>query len=117
MEAKKYSDLEIDINLKDKGSEIVVKSVSEQFRPWHEKDWFIFTKNGCGHCINAKKLLQSQNIPFRQHEINDENREHIFREIDQHTGRHRTYPIIFYMDEFFGGFDDLEIIFKKVNLL
>ena len=52
----------------------------------------IFTLNGCGHCVELKKELNNQNIPFIELEI-DANKE-IWNNVVEQTG-HNSLPTAF----------------------
>lgn len=71
-------------------------------------EWIIYTKNGCNFCLKAKNLLNHYNIPFTIIEINDTNKETIYKQLDKHTNKYRYFPIIFFKKQFIGGYTELE---------
>ena len=66
-----------------------------------------FYKEGCPYCRDAKELLKSKNIPFKEIKVTDSNIEKIYKKIDNKTKKYRYFPIIFKNNIFIGGFSDL----------
>lgn len=64
----------------------------------------IYTRQACGFCSAAKRLLQSKNIAF--HEIDATGAPERRREMIQRSGQ-MTFPQIFVDDRHVGGCDDL----------
>ena len=52
----------------------------------------VFTLNGCIHCVELKKELNNQNIPFTELEI--ESNKPIWDAVVQQTG-HNSLPTVF----------------------
>lgn len=77
--------------------------------------WAIYTKTGCSFCDKAKELLNNLYIPYTAIEVNDENRESIYNEIDHQTGSYRYFPIIFQNGRFIGGYNELSKRFQALD--
>ncbi len=77
------------------------------------KEILIYTANGCGYCVMAKRLLDSKNVTYT--EINIDEREEQREEMMRKTQR-RTVPQIYIGDFHVGGFDDLNALNKAGKL-
>ena len=75
------------------------------------KNWKIVSKVGCPWCDKAKELLKSKNIDFEVEEVTDRNKVEVISKLN--IGNHKTFPIIFYKDQFIGGYSDLLNFLKK----
>jgi len=67
----------------------------------------IYTKNGCGYCKKAKDFLEKRGEKIKEIEINENNKETIYKKIDSKTGKYRYFPIIFKHNKFMGGYQEL----------
>ncbi|MET0946894.1 MAG: glutaredoxin 3 [Pseudomonas sp.] len=74
----------------------------------------LYTTDTCPYCRNAKTLLASRGIPFR--EINVQAEPGRFQEMLSRSGR-RSVPQIFIDDTHVGGFDDLAKLDRQGGLL
>ena len=52
--------------------------------------------------------MNENNIKFEEIEINDKNKDKIYKEIDFKTNDYRSVPIIFINDKFIGGYTELK---------
>lgn len=73
----------------------------------------VYSADWCPFCIQAKKLLESKNIPFEEFNV-DEN-PGMRDEIVNKTG-YKKVPQIFINDEFIGGFTELAALDEKGDL-
>ena len=71
-------------------------------------EWIIYAKKGCKFCIKAKELLHEYHIPFTVIDVNDANKDSIYKQIDELTNKYRYFPIIFYKKQFIGGYKELQ---------
>lgn len=74
----------------------------------------LFTTSTCPYCRNAKALLASKNITYK--ELNVERDMNLRREMMTLSGR-RTVPQIFIGDHHVGGFDDLAKLDREGKLM
>lgn len=65
----------------------------------------IYTRDWCGYCDAARRLLQSKNVPFE--EINLTGKPAEREELVEMAGGQTTVPQIFIDDAHVGGCDDL----------
>lgn len=75
-----------------------------------ENENFMIVLSGCPFCREAKELLISKNIDFK--EIN-KNENPKFTEEAQKKFNHRTFPLIVVDRKFVGGCSELKKMFKK----
>lgn len=65
----------------------------------------VWSKNGCGYCVQAKSLLNLKGIAFEERNINDGwDREDLLAAVP-HA---KTLPQIFLDEEYVGGFTELK---------
>jgi glutaredoxin len=71
--------------------------------------FIIYTKEGCGNCTKAKKLLEKEEtIVINCDDMLRTNRELFINDMKQKTGWERiVFPMIFIDSDFLGGYDDL----------
>ncbi len=74
----------------------------------------MFTTSTCPYCRNAKALLASKNVAYK--ELNVELDMNLRREMMTLSGR-RTVPQIFIGDHHVGGFDDLAKLDREGKLM
>ena len=84
------------------------KSKRSKSRKINKAKYIIYSKEGCPYCRDAKELLKSKNIPFKEIKVTDSNIEKIYKKIDNKTKKYRYFPIIFKNNIFIGGFSDLD---------
>lgn len=65
----------------------------------------IYTRDWCGYCDAALRLLKSKNVPFE--EINLTGKQVEREDLIEMSGGSTTVPQIFIDDEHIGGCDDL----------
>lgn len=92
------------IDLKDKYRNILYKALKDELKIKVQ----IYSKKTCSYCQKAKELLNENNIKFEEIEINDKNKDKIYKEIDFKTNDYRSVPIIFINDKFIGGYTELK---------
>ena len=76
----------------------------------------IYTKSGCSYCVKAKKLLEKETVLII--DCDDyliENKELFLDFIKEknHGKEMRTFPIIFYKNQFIGGYTELTTFYEK----
>ena len=78
----------------------------------------IYSINSCPYCINAIELLSNDRyIIIKCDDYKKNNRNEFLDFMDKITlVKHRTFPMIFHETKFIGGFTDLKIYHKKLNL-
>lgn len=66
----------------------------------------VWSKDGCGQCIQAKSLLKSKNIQFEERNIQGGtwSREQLLEAVPTA----RSLPQIFMNDEYVGGYNELK---------
>jgi glutaredoxin 3 len=74
----------------------------------------VYTTSTCPYCRNAKALLNSKNITFK--EINVERDMKLRTEMMEKSGR-RTVPQIFIGKHHVGGFDDMAKLDRQGELM
>ena len=67
-------------------------------------DVTIYTRQFCGYCSAAKRLLDGRGVAYTEHDATSSAA--LRQEMAQRSGR-RTFPQIFIGDTHVGGFDDL----------
>ena len=73
----------------------------------------LYTRPGCSHCVNAKRLLTSKGLDFTEHDTALDHNKLV--EMLQRTPQ-RTFPQIFIDNQLVGGFDDLLAFNNTQNL-
>ena len=78
------------------------------------KDVIIYTSSLCGFCYRAKSLLNRNNIPFEEIDIDlNYNKRN---EMIKKSGGRTSVPQIFYKNRHIGGCDDLYKLEKENEL-
>ena len=76
-----------------------------------QKEWEIYSLNGCPYCSMAKEELEKRNIPYKYIEfekLSDGEKEQIMDRINAVQQGFNTYPRIFNADGvFIGGYSNL----------
>jgi glutaredoxin len=87
--------------------------------------YIIFYTNGCPYCENAIALLKKSNVSWKGYNINNIkegltgllNYFNSIKMLDNYNKEnntdHTTKPLIFYNQQFIGGFTDLQKIFNS----
>lgn len=70
------------------------------------RDFVIYTKSNCAHCVNAKKLMEVKGYDYSEIVIGEDITMEEFKERYPDV---RTVPLIFSKDGRVGGFSDLKI--------
>ena len=68
------------------------------------KNVIIYTSSYCGFCESAKKFLSQKNIPFKTVDLSNDEELRTKLSLEHNW---RTVPMIFFGDEFIGGFREL----------
>ena len=74
----------------------------------------IYTKDTCGYCMMAKRLLSRKNAAFDEYPVATDATK--FDEMVRRSEGGRTVPQIFIDDIHIGGFDDLNALDRAGNL-
>jgi len=64
----------------------------------------IYSKDNCGYCDAAKRLLESKGLPYVELKVGRDVTREILLEMVPHA---RTIPQIFYNDEYIGDYGNL----------
>lgn len=72
-----------------------------------DKEFTIYGKETCIHCLNIKKLLKEKNLSFKNIDITGKN---ILLSWLYSSTKQSTIPFVYMNDKFLGGFSD----FKKL---
>ena len=75
----------------------------------------IYTKDYCPYCDRAKHFFKEANIPFEEKDVSN-NPELLAEMLSKAKGR-KTVPEIFFGNELIGGWDDLEQVILKGDLM
>jgi glutaredoxin 3 len=73
-------------------------------------DAIIYSKNGCGYCVAAKRLLESKGITYEEYNMSlqPEKREELLEAVNALGVVPRTVPQIWLNNKYIGGFDELK---------
>lgn len=69
------------------------------------RDVTIYTRQFCGFCTAAKRLLDGKGVSYTEHDATSSSA--LRQEMTQRAGR-STFPQIFVGDTHVGGYDDLD---------
>lgn len=78
-----------------------------------KNEWKIISKVGCPWCEKAKELFIKNNIDYEEQIVTNENKREVIDSLE--IGNHRTFPIIFYKNQFIGGYDKLQKYVKNMS--
>lgn len=72
--------------------------------------YIVWSKDGCTHCVQAKALLETNNIEFEERNITGGSwtREQLFEAVPTA----KTMPQIFFGEEYVGGINELKAKLK-----
>jgi glutaredoxin len=77
----------------------------------------VVSLKGCDSCIEAKKLLDSKKMKFKnvEYEMSDTESKNLWNNFILNTLKkeHKTFPKIFINNNFIGGFNDLQQLLDK----
>lgn len=65
----------------------------------------VWSKNGCGFCVSAKRLLEARNIPYEERNISKG--EWSKADLLKAVPDAKTVPQVFLDEELIGGYDKL----------
>jgi glutaredoxin 3 len=73
----------------------------------------IYTRNWCGYCVAARRLLKQKGVTFETRNASDD--PEYRAEMMERSGR-RTFPQVFVGDRHVGGYDDLAAMDRSGEL-
>ncbi len=75
----------------------------------------VFGRPGCGFCVQAKRVLEMKELPFRYIDIHEEG---ITKEdLEKTVGKPvHTVPQIFHGQKYIGGYTDLDAYLKELSI-
>ena len=73
----------------------------------NKKNVFFLSKDGCKYCAMLEKDLSDMEIPFEKYVLGSNLTQTIVNEVKQKYA-HNTYPMLFFGDEFIGGYSDFQ---------
>ncbi|QRM53413.1 glutaredoxin 3 [Sinorhizobium sp. BG8] len=74
----------------------------------------IYTRQFCGYCSAAKKLLENKGVPFEEHDATHS--QELRQEMIRKANGRSTFPQIFIGEEHIGGCDDLHALDREGKL-
>ncbi len=74
----------------------------------------IYTTTHCPYCVNAKKLFTRLNQNFEEITLDDKTE--LRQKLSKENNGWRTVPMIFIDEKFYGGFDDINQLYKNGEL-
>ena len=76
----------------------------------------IYTTQTCPFCIKAKKLLNTLNLNYTEHNV-DSSFDDMVKELSEKFGKNiQTVPQIIINEKYIGGYTDLEALYKSGKL-
>ncbi len=73
----------------------------------------VFGRPGCGYCVQAKRVLEINELPFRYIDIHAEGI--TAADLEKTVGRPvRTVPQIFHGKKYLGGYTELDAYLKEM---
>lgn len=75
----------------------------------------VYTTKFCPYCVSAKSLLTSLKVPFEEIRLDD--KPDLWEKLSRENKGWRTVPMIFAGEQFLGGFDDINTLHRKGELL
>ncbi len=79
------------------------------------KKILIYSSNICPYCLSAKNLLKNLDLSFQEKCI--DNSDEIKQEMLKKSNGKKTVPQIFFGQFHVGGYDDLEVLYKKDQIM
>ncbi len=64
--------------------------------------------SNCSYCVKSKELLDDMKIIYEYYEITQENKTKVLDDMAKKTNNQRTFPLVFHMGKFIGGYSDLD---------
>lgn len=78
------------------------------------KRFTVFGRPGCGFCVQAKRVLENGEFPFRYVDIHEENISP--DDLEKQIGKPvRTVPQIFHGQDYIGGYQELDKYLKTLE--
>jgi glutaredoxin len=68
----------------------------------------IYSLENCSYCREAKKLLEKNNLPYKEIKVYRDDIKDILKILESKTNKYGYFPIIFYNKKFLGGFQELQ---------
>lgn len=75
----------------------------------------LYTKNMCPYCDAAKRLFKKLEISYDEVNLEKDPEERM--RLSEKAGGWRTMPMIWIGEQFIGGFDDLQALHQRGELL
>lgn len=76
------------------------------------KRFTVFGRPGCGFCTEAKRVLESKELPFKYIDIHAENISPA--DLEKTIGKPvKTVPQIFHGETYIGGFQELDVYLSE----
>ncbi len=80
----------------------------------------IFSKPSCKYCTKSYDLLNNNNIEYYKFDVGElvDNVEfdEIYNKLQLLTNKAKTYPMIFIEQKFIGGYNELQLYVKNIEL-
>ena len=68
----------------------------------------IYSLEDCSYCTEAKKLLEKNNLLYKEIKVYKDDIRDILKILESKTNKYGYFPIIFYNKKFVGGFQELQ---------
>ena len=77
----------------------------------------IYSKDGCGFCVAAKKLLEQKGIRFVEYNISNQpdKKQELLEAAAIENVVPRTVPQIWLNNKYIGGYDKLSLFFSSIT--
>lgn len=75
----------------------------------------VYTTKVCGYCHAAKRLLQQRGLAFAEIDLTHD--PDLRQKLSAENNGYRTVPMIFIGERFIGGFDDLNALDRRGELM
>ncbi len=75
----------------------------------------VYTTRVCAYCSSAKRLLSQ--VGLKYDEIGLDDKPDLRQKLSEENGNYRTVPMIFIDGKFIGGFNELQTLHKKGELI
>ena len=84
-----------------------------------KQNYFAYTKSNCSYCVKVKDLLKDEEVNFINCDdflVDAEIKDKFLSFIEVTVGKsYRTFPMVFYNNEFVGGFTETKVFHEKKN--
>lgn len=78
------------------------------------KEVTVYTTDYCPYCTSAKRLLSERGLAFKVVDVT--HNPTLRQKLSQENNGYRTVPMIFFGENFIGGYTDLAKLDKEKNL-